>query len=150
MVVMVCLWRWWSVNEPKRGIMSSRGEVMLLWLDPSECQLEKVRVGRIGWSWPELLDMLRKEKGYPFLLSWEELATIFSRIIRNPHPSFFSLQYQFLFLERAGEWFQNLDSFFRWIMPNCRPSFFSFLDSRYHLTSRSALVAVHFIFNINN
>ena len=43
-----------------------------------KCQLEKVGVGGF---WAELLGMLGREKDTPFLLSWEELASIFSRIV---------------------------------------------------------------------
>ena len=50
-----CSQRWWSVDEPKRGIMSSRGEAMLLWLEwihrsVSWRRLEKVGVGGFGRS----------------------------------------------------------------------------------------------------
>ena len=54
-----CLQQWWSVDELKRGIMSSRGEVMLLWFSwihaccHGECQLRRSELsggGRVGWS----------------------------------------------------------------------------------------------------
>ena len=82
-------WRSWCARDNDEVLMSQKEELWA-WEGRRCCYDWSGSIGvlagegRSWWICAELFGMLKKEKGTPFLLSWEELASIFSRVIQTP------------------------------------------------------------------